>query len=46
MLLRRGEKTSVKVQNRDPGIFVSLFLSVAQLVEVGGQRAPSLLFEL
>ena len=46
MLLRRGEKTSAKVQNRDPGIFVSLFLSVAQLVEVGGQRAPSLPFEV
>lgn len=31
------------MQNRGPGIFVSLFLSVAQSVEVVGQCAPSLL---
>lgn len=45
MLLRRGKEASTKVQNRGPGIFVSVFLSVAQLVEVG-ERAPSLFFAL
>ena len=42
---QKRKENSAKVQNRGPGIFASLFLSVAQSVEVG-ERAPSLLFAL